>query len=89
MRARHAGGDEGRANLQPVAIYRETREIPLPGDPGEPLDILSFSFKTPADLPGTNLMKENPVYWQVVVNVPVAGPDLEVAFLAPIYKKTG
>jgi hypothetical protein len=79
----------GPANQQPFAIYRETREVPLPGDPGEPLDILSFSFDVPRDLPGTNLMKNEPVYWQVVVGVPVAGPDLEVAFLAPVYQKRG
>ncbi|HEX5716680.1 MAG TPA: hypothetical protein VF179_11025, partial [Thermoanaerobaculia bacterium] len=75
----------GPANQQPVAIYRETQEIPLPGEPGEPLDALSFSFKVPDDLPGTNLVKKEPIYWQVVVRVPVAGPDLEVAFLAPVY----
>jgi hypothetical protein len=78
---------EDPANQQSVAIYRETREIPLPGEPGEPLDVLSFSFEVPDDLPGTNLVKKEPVYWQVVVRVPVAGPDLEVAFLAPIYQK--
>jgi hypothetical protein len=77
----------GPANQQPVAVYRETREIPLPGEPGEPLDVLSFSFKVPGDMPGTNLVRNAPVYWQVVVSVPVAGPDLEVAFLAPIYQK--
>jgi hypothetical protein len=69
------------------AIYRETYEVPLPGEPGEPLDVLSFSFQVPRDQPGTALMKNEPVYWHLVVNVPVAGPDLEVAFLAPIYRK--
>jgi hypothetical protein len=71
------------------AIYRETREVPLPGEPGEPLDVLSFSFKVPRDLPGTSLTKREPIYWHLVVNVPVAGPDLEVAFLAPIYQRRG
>lgn len=69
------------------AVYRETYEVPLPGEPGEPLDVLSFSFKVPRDQPGTALLKKEPVYWHLVVNVPVAGPDLEVAFLAPIYQK--
>ena len=71
------------------AVYRETYEVPLPGEPGEPLDILSFSFKVPRDQPGTALLNNEPVYWQLVVAVPVAGPDLEVAFLAPIYQKRG
>ena len=71
------------------AVYRETYEVPLPGEPGEPLDVLSFSFKVPKDQPGTALLNNEPVYWQLVVNVPVAGPDLEAAFLAPIYQKRG
>lgn len=69
------------------AIYRETREIPLPGEPGEPLDVLSFAFKVPRNLPGNSLHTRAPDYWQVAVEVPVAGPDLEVAFLAPVYPK--
>lgn len=78
---------ETLADSAVFAIYRETREIPLPGEPGEPLDVLSFSFKIPHDLPGNSLLKKDPVYWQVVANVPVSGPDLEVAFLAPVYQK--
>ena len=68
------------------AVYREMREIP---PSGEPLDVLSFSFQVPRDMPGSNLVKREPTYWQVVVEVPVAGPDLEVAFLAPVYPKRG
>lgn len=71
------------------AVYRETLPIPLPGAPGEPLDVLSFSFKVPRNLPGNSLHVREPVYWQVAVEVPVAGPDLEVAFLAPVYQKRG
>ena len=76
-------------NQEVYAIYRETREVPLPGKPGEPHDVLSFSFEVPGDLPGNGLLKKEPVYWQVAVEVPVAGPDLEVAFLAPVYPKRG
>ncbi|MEA2561092.1 MAG: hypothetical protein QOH06_2596 [Acidobacteriota bacterium] len=75
--------------LDAYAVYRETYEVPLPGEPGEPLDVLSFSFKVPQDQPGTALLNNEPVYWHLVVAVPVAGPDLEVAFLAPIYQKRG
>jgi hypothetical protein len=70
--------------LEPYAIYRETREIPLPGEPGSPLEHVEFSFDVPADLPGTEL---NKVYWQVVVAVPLPGPDLDAVFLAPVYRK--
>ena len=80
---------DGAEDNDVFAVYRETREIPLPGEPGEPLDVLSFSFQVPRDLPGTSLVKKEPIYWQVVAEVPVAGPDLEVAFLAPVYQKRG
>lgn len=79
--------DRKAADRDVYAIYRETREIPLPGEPGEPLDVLDFSFKIPRDLPGNGLLKKEPVYWQVAVEVPVAGPDFEAAFLAPVYSK--
>ena len=85
-RARGGLGVEG-TDREVFAIYRETREIPLPGNPGEPLDVLSFAFQVPRNLPGTNLQTSGPTYWQVVAEVPVAGPDLEVAFLAPVYQK--
>jgi hypothetical protein len=39
--------------------------------------------------PATSLMKHEPTYWQLVVAVPVAVPDLEVAFLAPIHQQRG
>lgn len=70
--------------LEPFAIYRETREIPLPGEPGSPLEHVDFSFDVPDDLPGTKL---NEIYWQVVVDVPLPGPNLEAVFLAPVYQR--
>lgn len=84
-----SSGPSGEASpdADVYAVYRETHEVPLPGEPGEPLDVLSFSFQVPRDQPGTALLKTEPVYWHLVANVPVAGPDLEVAFLAPIYSK--
>lgn len=71
------------------AVYRQTKEIPLSGGSSEPLDALSFSFKVPRSERGTDLLDRSATYWQVVAEVPVAGPDLEVAFLAPIYQKRG
>lgn len=78
-------GEKGSRSLQPFAIYRETHEIPLPGK--DPLESIDFAFEVPHDQPGTNLATEKATYWQVVVDVPLAGPDLETVFLAPIYQR--
>lgn len=80
-------GKNRRKELEPYAVYQQIREIPLPGPPGEPLDAVDFSFRIPDEQPGTDLTKEEAVYWQVLVNVPIAGPNLETVFLAPVYRK--
>lgn len=80
-------GKNPAKQLEPQAIYRQTIEIPLPGPPGEPLDAIDFSFRVPADQPGTNLSRSEAVYWQVLVDVPLTGPNLETVFLAPVYSK--
>jgi hypothetical protein len=64
-----------------VSIYRETRAF----DVLPPVAALDVSFAVPHDLPATNLAAQPPVYWQVVVQVPVEGPDFEAIFLAPVY----
>ena len=73
--------------LQAFVVYRETWELPQAA-PGAPLDYVDFGFDLPDDLPGTKLGTEEPIYWQVQVIVPVAGPDLESIFLAPVYRRT-
>lgn len=80
-------GKNRRSNLEPHAIYRQTIEVPLPGPPGEPLDVVDFAFDLPAGEPGTDLSKGEAVYWQVLVDVPLPGPNLETVFLAPVYSK--
>jgi hypothetical protein len=56
--------------------------------PDGPLDYLDFGFDVPSDLLGTKLATQEAVYWQVQAIVPVAGPDLETVFLAPVYRRT-
>jgi hypothetical protein len=73
--------------LQPFAVYKETRGLPLAA-PDEPLDYLDFGFDIPDGLLGTKLATDEATYWQVQVLVPVAGPDLESVFLAPVYRRT-
>lgn len=80
-------GKHRTRNLEPHSIYRQTIEIPLPGPPGEALDAVDFAFELPTDEPGTNLAKGEAVYWQVVVDVPITGPNLDTVFLAPVYSK--
>lgn len=81
-----AGGEVER-QLEPQALYAETRELPLPGGTGAPLASLDVAFDVPGDLPGTNLGPAEATYWQLLVRVPVAGPDLETIFLAPVYRR--
>jgi hypothetical protein len=75
---------EGRT-LQPFAVYQQTLELP---QEEEALDYLDFAFDLPDD-PPTDLVKDEAVYWQVVVDVPLPGPDLETVFLAPVYRRKG
>ena len=72
-----AGGDQPGA-LEPFAIYQQIREI----DAGGVLRELPVSFHVPSDLPGTHLSRARATYWQVFLQVPVAGPDFETVFLA-------
>jgi hypothetical protein len=72
-----------RRELEPQSLYTETREIALPDAPLASLDV---RFEVPGDLPGTNLGKDEATYWQLLVRVPVAGPDFETVFLAPVYR---
>ena len=82
-------GKNRTKQLEPQAIYRQTIEIPLPRPPGESLDTIDFAFDVPSDLPGTDLSRSEAVYWQVLVDVPLPGPNFETVFLAPVYRKKG
>jgi hypothetical protein len=48
---------------------------------------LPLSFELPADLPGTDLNRDDATYWQVALRIPVVGPDVETVFLAPVYAR--
>ena len=77
-------GKNRRKQLEPRSIYRQTIEIPLSG----PLDAVDFAFDVPSDLPGTDLSLSEAVYWQVLVDIPLPGPNVETVFLAPVYRKS-
>jgi hypothetical protein len=76
-------GEDQTRSLQPFAVFKEEQELPRPE---EPLDFLDFGFDLP-DGPPTDLGKDEAVYWQVLVEVPLPGPDLETVFLAPVYRR--
>jgi hypothetical protein len=76
------GGGEG--SLEPVAIYRQVAEVPVPDDK---MRELPFSFDLPPDLPGTDLSVDEATYWQLALRIPVIGPDIETVFLAPVYPR--
>jgi hypothetical protein len=46
-----------------------------------------FSIDVPASQPGTDLSTRECTYWQLSVNVPVKGPDVQAVFLVPIYER--
>jgi hypothetical protein len=69
---------------EPFIVYTQTREVPA-GD--GPLRSLPLAFDVPDDLPGTDLARKLPTYWQVTVQVPLTGPDFDTVFLAPVYKQ--
>lgn len=69
---------------EPFVIYQQIREFDAGGDV---LRELPMSFNIPPDLPGTHLSRAQATYWQVFLQVPVAGPDFETVFLAPVYER--
>lgn len=70
---------EGRV---PMQIWSETAEFDIPG---ERLKEVALAFEIPPDLPGTDVDREDAVYWQIAVRIPVFGPDLELVYPAPVY----
>lgn len=81
-----SSGSSGQVQtvLEPFIHYEQELEIPIP--PG-PLDEVRIEIEIPGDQPGTDLLQEEAVYWQLLVQVPVIGPDFETVFLAPVYRK--
>lgn len=78
--------DAGLGSQQePFSIYEQVQEIPPEGNR---LRELPVAFDLPPDLPGTDFGRSDAVYWQVVFKIPVAGPDYETVFLAPVYEAT-
>lgn len=70
------------STFEPMVIYQQISEISVVEDR---LKELPLSFEIPADLPGTDLGREDATYWQVALRIPVVGPDVEIVFLAPVY----
>lgn len=76
--------ESGEVTHEPMVIYRQITEFPVPGDR---LKEVAIAFDIPADLPGTDLSRPDPIYWQLAVRIPVVGPDEELVYLAPVYSK--
>jgi hypothetical protein len=74
--------ESGEVSHEPMVLYRQTAEFPVPGDR---LKEVAIAFDIPADLPGTDLRRPDATYWQLAVRIPVVGPDEELVYLAPIY----
>lgn len=72
---------EGRV---PTEIYSQTAEFDFPG---ERLKEVTLSFEIPPDVLGTDVDREDAIYWQIAVRIPVIGPDLELVYPAPVYTR--
>jgi hypothetical protein len=70
---------EGRV---PMEIYSQTAEFDIPG---ERLKEVTLAFEVPPDVPGTDVDREDAVYWQIAIRIPVIGPNLELVYPAPVY----
>jgi hypothetical protein len=70
--------------FEPWVVYSQVRELAAEGPW---VGSLRFELEVPADLPGNHLSRQEANYWQVVFRAPVAGPDFEAVFLAPVYEK--
>lgn len=81
------GGGGPDSVAEPFVIYTQIGDFPGGGRPGERVDTVRFGFELPDDLPRTHLLRQEAVYWQVVVEVPLAGPDFTAVFLAPVYAR--
>jgi hypothetical protein len=77
----------GKMGYRPHQLYADTREVPLPVTADQEVSAIDIGFDVPDDLPGTNLDAGEPVYWQLILQTPGAGPDLNATFLAPIYQR--
>jgi hypothetical protein len=75
-------GSDG--TLEPTVLYRQISEISIAEDR---MKELPLSFELPADLPGTDLNRDDATYWQIALRIPVVGPDIETVFLAPVYAR--
>ena len=75
---------EGRPEVQPYAIYAESKTFEPPDGRLSTFDV---SFAVPANLPGTDLSKEKSTYWLLEIRAPLAGPDFSTQFLIPIYSR--
>ena len=73
---------EGRV---PTEIYSLTAEFDFPG---ERLKEVTLAFEIPPDVPGTDVDREDAIYWQIAVRIPVIGPDVELIYPAPVYART-
>ena len=79
-----SSGKQGTMVEEPYVLYTQKREVTA----SDPLLSLELAFDLPADLAGTDLNAAQPTYWQVLIQVPVAGPDFETVFLAPVYARS-
>jgi hypothetical protein len=69
--------------LHPYEAWSSTKALPEFAQGA--MTSIPFAIDVPAGQPGTDLSTRECTYWLLAVSVPVAGPDVQAAFLVPIY----
>lgn len=84
VKDRWVEGDSGR-QLYPFALWSQATTVPVAE--GTTLRELRVEMPVPSNLPETNLSSGSgeASYWQLLVRIPIAGPDFETVFLVPVY----
>lgn len=78
-------GGNRTAGMQSFEVW--SSEQTLPAFAQGTMTSFPIAVDVPADQRGTDLSESECTYWQLVVGVPVAGPDVEAVFLVPIYDR--
>lgn len=83
-------GRKRRRYLVQEAVWSATAHLDRPRDilPGKSEEL---RFDPPADAPGTALSRPGtkPVFWELVMDLDLAGLDFKETFLVPVYRQAG
>ena len=74
-----------RPEAHPYAVYAHSQTFE---PPDARLSSFDVSFALPRNVPGTDLSKDQHIYWLLEIRARLAGPDFSTQFLIPIYSRS-